>query len=172
MEVMMNELEDFRKMKDDFYAHDPQSPLSAKQKRTFKGLNYFPPDPELRLEVQVEEFTDKKIIQMQTSTGEIQEYERFGRFHFAVGDQPAELTIYFSEGSYFLPFVDRLAGKETYPAGRYLEPEPLGEGRFLIDFNLAYNPYCAYNEHWSCPLTPLENRLKVPIQAGEKQFHD
>jgi uncharacterized protein (DUF1684 family) len=172
MEVMMNELKDFRKLKDDFYAHDPQSPLTASQKRAFKGLNYFPPNPALRLEVQVEEFPDKKIIQMQTSTGDIQEYERFGRFHFAVQGQPAELTIYYSEGSYFLPFVDSLAGKETYPAGRYLEPEPLGAGRFLVDFNLAYNPYCAYNERWSCPLSPLENRLKVPIQAGEKLFHE
>jgi len=168
----MNELEDFRKMKDDFYAHDAQSPLTANQKRAFKGLNYFPANPELRLEVQVDEFSEMKIIQMQTSTGEIQEYEKFGRFHFVIQGQPTELTIYYSDGSYFLPFVDSLAGKETYPAGRYLEPEPLGGGRFLVDFNLAYNPYCAYNERWSCPLTPLENRLQVPIQAGEKQFHE
>jgi uncharacterized protein (DUF1684 family) len=109
---------------------------------------------------------------MQTSTGDVQEYHRFGRFHFNVQGQPADLTVYYSDGNYFLPFVDSLAGKETYPAGRYLEPEPLGEGFFLIDFNLAYNPYCAYNEHWSCPLTPFENRLKVPIRAGEKIFHE
>ncbi|MFN2197412.1 MAG: DUF1684 domain-containing protein, partial [Anaerolineales bacterium] len=64
--------------------------------------------------------------------------------------------------------VDALAGQETYGAGRYLEPEELEDGRFLIDFNLAYNPYCAYNENWSCPLTPFENRLKVPVRAGEK----
>jgi uncharacterized protein (DUF1684 family) len=57
---------------------------------------------------------------------------------------------------------------ETYPAGRYLEPEGLPNGKFLIDFNMAYNPYCAYNDAWSCPLTPFENRLKVPIRAGEK----
>jgi uncharacterized protein (DUF1684 family) len=108
---------------------------------------------------------------MQTTTGDIQEYERYGKFEFMVGDQPAELTIYSSDASYFLPFVDSLAGKETYPAGRYLEPEPLGNGRFRVDFNLAYNPYCAYNEYWSCPLTPFENRLKIPIRAGEKLFH-
>ena len=168
----MNELEEFRKMKDDFYAHDPQSPLNAGQKKTFQGLSYFPPNPDLRLEVQVEEFPDKQIIQMQTSTGDIQEYQRFGRFHFTVQGQLAELTVYFSDGSYFLPFVDSLSGKETYPAGRYLEPEPLGGGHFLVDFNLAYNPYCAYNEQWSCPLTPFENRLKVPVRAGEKIFHE
>jgi len=78
------------------------------------------------------------------------------------------LTIFTNQNGYFLPFVDALAGKETYPAGRYVEPEPLANSKFLIDFNLAYNPYCAYNENWSCPLTPFENRLKVAIAAGEK----
>ena len=86
--------------------------------------------------------------------------------------QHAELTIYQSEHGYFLPFVDSLAGKETYPAGRYLDPEALPGNRFLVDFNLAYNPYCAYNEMWSCPITPAENRLKVPIRAGEKLFDE
>jgi uncharacterized protein len=167
----MSTLQDFRHSKDDFFAHHPESPLTAEQKRSFKGLNYFPPNPALRLEVQVEEFPVKEQIEMQTTTGDIQVYQRFGRFQFTLGDQPAALTIYSSEDGYFLPFVDSLAGKETYPAGRYLEPEPLGKGRFLVDFNLAYNPYCAYNESWSCPLTPFENRLKVPIQAGEKMFH-
>jgi uncharacterized protein (DUF1684 family) len=90
-----------------------------------------------------------------------------------VEGQEAQLTIYQNENGYFLPFVDALAGKETYPAGRYLEPEELYGNHFLVDFNLAYNPYCAYNEMWSCPITPAENRLKVPIRAGEKMFeHD
>jgi uncharacterized protein (DUF1684 family) len=87
-----------------------------------------------------------------------------------VDGQPAELTIYQSESGWFLPFVDSLSGKETYPAGRYLEPELLGDDRFMVDFNLAYNPYCAYNDTWSCPLSPFKNRLKVPIRAGEKLF--
>ena len=107
---------------------------------------------------------------MQTSTGDVQVYTRYGRFRFEVEGQPAELTIYLADYGFFLPFVDALAGKETYPAGRYLEPEPLENGRFLVDFNLAYNPYCAYNDRWSCPLTPFENRLKVPLRAGEKIF--
>jgi uncharacterized protein (DUF1684 family) len=109
---------------------------------------------------------------MQTSTGDVQVYQRHSRFHFTVDGQDAELAIYESDSGYFLPFVDALAGQETYPAGRYLEPEPLPGGRFLVDFNMAYNPYCAYNEHWSCPLTPFENRVKVPVRAGEKIFHE
>ncbi len=166
----MSELEDFRREKDEFFAHDRQSPLTTQQKRDFRGLNYFPENPDLRLEVKAEELPVKERVEMQTSTGDVQVYQRHSRFRFQVDGQDAELSIYESDNGFFLPFVDALAAKETYPAGRYLEPEPLPGGRFLVDFNLAYNPYCAYNEHWSCPLTPFENRLKVPIRAGEKIF--
>lgn len=168
----MNELTDFRAAKDEFFAHGLQSPLTPEQKRGFAGLNYFPESDALRLEVEVEPLSDQQPLQMQTTTGGVQTYVRHGRFKFQVDGQAAELTIYKNENGYFLPFVDSLAGKETYPAGRYLEPEPLPGNRFLVDFNLAYNPYCAYNEIWSCPITPVENRLKVPIRAGEKLFDD
>jgi uncharacterized protein (DUF1684 family) len=167
----MNDLNDFRKMKDEFFARDGQSPLTPGQKKAFKGLKYFPINPELDLEVTVEEFPTKQRIEMQTTTGDIQAYERYGKFVFTMDDQTVELTIYHSNDGYFLPFVDSLAGRETYPAGRYLEPVSLGNNRFKVDFNLAYNPYCAYNEYWSCPLTPFENHLRVPIRAGEKLFH-
>jgi uncharacterized protein len=166
----MSELESFRAEKNEFFGHDPQSPLTAEQKRDFQGLNYFPENPALRLEVSPEQLPVKERIEMQTSTGDVQPYFRHSQFRFKVDGQEAQLTIYEADYGFFLPFVDSLAGQETYPAGRYLEPEPLPNGRFLIDFNLAYNPYCAYNEHWSCPLTPFENRLKVPIRAGEKVF--
>lgn len=166
----MSELEEFRAEKDDFFGGHPQSPLTVQQKRDFQGLKYFPENPDLRLEVKADELPDRERIEMQTSTGDVQIYFRHGRFRFQVDGQDAELTIYEGENGFFLPFVDSLANQETYPAGRYLEPEPLPGGRFLVDFNLAYNPYCAYNEHWSCPLTPFENRLKVPIRAGEKLY--
>jgi uncharacterized protein (DUF1684 family) len=167
----MTSLKDFRKMKDVFFIQDDQSPLTQDQKKAFKGLKYFPPDPALNLEVSVEEFPEKQRVEMLTTTGEIQAYERYGKFNFTVEGHVVELTIYHSEDGYFLPFVDSLASKETYPAGRYLEPEALGNHRFRVDFNLAYNPYCAYNDYWSCPLTPFENHLKVPIRAGEKLFY-
>ena len=167
---LMTELTDFRAEKDEFFAHHPQSPLTSEQKRGFMGLSYFPENDALQVDVQVERLSDQQPMQMQTSTGGIQTYVRYGRFKFQVEGEEAELTIYQNENGYFLPFVDSLAGKETYPAGRYLEPESLPGNRFLVDFNLAYNPYCAYNEMWSCPITPAENRLKVPIRAGEKLF--
>ena len=168
----MTELTDFRLEKDEFLREHPQSPLTPEQRRNFKGLEYFPENEDLRLEVQVEKLFDEQPMQMQTSTGGVQTYVRHSRFKFQVEGQEAELTIYQNEHGYFLPFADALAGTETYPAGRYLEPEELHGNRFLVDFNLAYNPYCAYNEMYSCPLTPAENRLRVPIRAGEKIFQD
>lgn len=167
----MSELDDFRAEKDEFFKDHFQSPLTREQKRSFKGLNYFPESDDLRLEVIVEPLNDSNPMVMQTSTGGVQEYIRFGKFKFQVDGQEAELVIYQSDNGFFLPFVDSLAGRETYPAGRYLEPEALPGNHFLVDFNLAYNPYCAYNEMWSCPITPAENRLKVPVRAGEKLFH-
>ncbi len=164
----MTELERFRREKDSFFRSHPQSPLTPEQKRHFKGLTYFPENPDLELVADVDEFPEKRTIQMQTSTGDVQSYQRYGRFTFTVEGQEAGLTLYSNQHGFFLPFADSLAGEETYGAGRYLEPERQRDGKFRVDFNLAYNPYCAYNENYSCPLTPAENRLKVPIRAGEK----
>ncbi len=166
----MDPLETFRAQKDDFFRSDYQSPLTPDQRREFTGLRYFPENPALRLELQVGPASGEDRVEMQTSTGDVQVYHRHGRLHFQVEGQDAELTLFEGPNGFFLPFVDSLAGKETYPAGRYLDPEVLPDGRFLVDFNLAYNPYCAYNDHWSCPLTPFENRLPLPIRAGEKLF--
>lgn len=168
----MTDLDRFRKDKDEFFTNYPESPLTREQKKGFKGLQYFPENPALALEVMVEEFPEKKTITMQTSTGDVQDYVRFGRFSFTVDGQAAQLTVYGTGHEFFLPFADSLVGTETYPAGRYLEPQALGGGRFLVDFNYAYNPYCAYNERWSCPIPPAENRLKVAIRAGEKIFEE
>lgn len=167
----MTELQKFRADKDRFFAADPHSPLMHEQKHHFKGLHYFPENRALRLQVAIEEYPTKETVKMQTTTGDSQTYTRFGRIKFAVEGQEVVLTVFASEDGFFLPFADSLAGTETYGAGRYLELEPIGKGKFLVDFNYAYNPYCAYNEAWSCPVTPAENRLKVPIRAGEKVFH-
>lgn len=166
----MDALEDFRKSKDEFFANSNSSPLTPEQKEHFTGLTYFPENPGLRLQVEVPEFEEQVQVKMPTSTGDVKTYTRYGRFAFQVEGQKAELTLFNSPHGFFLLFVDSLAGSETYGAGRYLEPEQLEGGRFLVDFNLAYNPYCAYNEMWNCPIPPAENRLNVPIRAGEKIF--
>ncbi|MDH5606278.1 MAG: DUF1684 domain-containing protein [Anaerolineae bacterium] len=166
----MNQLQEFRKQKDQYFHRHAHSPLTAEQKAAFKGLNYFPENPALRFELEIEEFEEQAHIQMQTSTGDLQNYTRFGKVKFQVGGENAELTLYSGEHGFFLPFVDSQAGEITYGAGRYLEPEALPNGKLLLDFNMAYNPFCAYNENFSCPLPPAENRLSIAIQAGEKNF--
>lgn len=169
----MNQLDAFRAAKDRFFTEHPQSPLTDEQRERFAGLHYFPERPELRLVLPVEPLVEVAPIVMQTSTGDSRSYRRLGRLRFNVDDHEMALTLFADEaGGLFLPFADALAGSETYGARRYLEPEQLADGRVLIDFNLAYNPSCAYNEDWSCPITPPENRLLIAIRAGERLFHD
>jgi uncharacterized protein len=163
-------LERLRSEKDEAFRLDPDSPLDPEQRRAFAGLRYFAPNPALDLVLKLDELESKSAIEMQTTTGDVRRYERFGRVTFEVEGQTVQLTVFRADGDLFLPFADSLAGTETYGAGRYLEPELLPDGRIHIDFNLAYNPYCAYSPRWSCPITPAENRLAVPIRAGERVF--
>lgn len=167
----MSALTEMRRHKDHFFKSDPHSPLSAAQRRAFTGLQYYPENPALRFDVKLDRSTNPEQVRMQTSTGEVQQYFRFGTFNFEVDGQQATLTIYGShEGDAFVPFADSTSGGETYGAGRYLDLEWLGGDRYHVDFNLAYNPWCAYSPEYSCPIPPGENRLKVPIRAGEKDF--
>ena len=173
----MDELDDFRRGKDEFFREDPHSPLRAAQRRAFTGLRYYPEAPTLRLAVQPQPFEEAEFVEMQTSTGDMRPYRRWGRFAFTIGDQEAALTIYSDpyHGDFFLPFRDITNGEETYGAGRYLDNhrpglQQVGELRFEVDFNYAYTPYCAYSPAYSCPLPPRENWVKVPIRAGEKDY--
>ena len=168
----MSELSEFRKDKDTFFKQDPHSPLTGEQKKTFHGLNYYEERPELRYGTYLERYEHPEVVDLQTSTGSIVSYLRWGHISLEVEGNVADLTIFKDQGSdnLFLPFADATSGKETYGAGLYLEIEMEGEGQLLVDFNYAYNPYCAYNENWSCPLTPAENRLSIAIRAGESLF--
>ena len=156
-----------RAEKDQFFKQSEQSPLTPDQQDRFTGLRYYPPSPLLELGVPVERVDDGQPATIETTTGDIRQYDRYGRFTFMVNGEEVALTIYEAPYGYFLPFTDANRSGETYGAGRYLEPEELADGRFHVDFNRAYNPYCAYNEGWSCPITPFENRLSVAIEAGE-----
>lgn len=160
-------IDEWRAEKDRLFKLDEHSPLTEAQKATFDGLTYYDYNPDLDLTVTVTRFDPADTVQVMTTTNEIRNYRRYGEFTFDVAGQTARLTIYETPHGFFLPFVD--ANDETYPAGRYIDPEPLDATRFHVDFNMAYNPFCAYNEHFSCPLTPPENRLSVAIRAGEKK---
>jgi uncharacterized protein (DUF1684 family) len=167
----MSALTDFRQEKDAFYKNSRQSPLTAAQRKVFTGLAYYPETASLRLELPLERLPHPKTVVLATSTGEDREYSQAGQVRFTVGAEQVALQVYESEdGSFFLPFVDATAPTETYGAGRYLDPQEVRPGILLVDFNLAYNPYCAYNERWSCPLPPAENRLSVRLEAGEKNL--
>lgn len=166
---MMQDLQTFREHRDAAFGQSEQSPLTPAQRASFAGLTYFEPNPLLDLVVTVERFEKPENIEMQTNTGATRWFVRYGRFSFEVEGETVELTLYLMPPhAYFLPFVDSLAGQETYGAGRYIDVEPLGGDQFAVDFNKAYNPLCAYNDGWVCPIPPAENRLAVPIRAGEK----
>ena len=171
MTVMAPELKRFRAEKDKVFGGDPHSPLTPEQRRDFHGLAYFDENPQLVIHATIDRAVDSGEVRMGTSSGEEQVYHRYGLVRFHVDDQQAQLVLYASEDSdeLFVPFRDATSGHETYGAGRYLEVEPHGD-HVTIDFNYAYNPNCAYDSAWSCPLPPTENWLKVPIRAGEKTF--
>jgi uncharacterized protein len=170
-----NELAEFRARKDASFREDPDSPLTPEQRATFAGLSYFPEDHALRIrgELETEGLDLDERIAMRTTTGGEQEYRRAGIVRFEVDNEPGQVTLYASDDAHdlFLPFRDATSGKESYGAGRYLEVEPPGsDGRVVVDLNYAYNPFCAYNPEWSCPIPPGENWLSVPIRAGEQSF--
>jgi uncharacterized protein (DUF1684 family) len=105
------------------------------------------------------------------SDGTTDHLQRAGTVRFLVDGSEAALIAFQQGDALFIPFRDATSGSDTYGAGRYVEAEGLGAGRYLLDFNRAYNPYCAYNDDWRCPLPPTDNWLTVAIRAGEKSFH-
>ena len=164
----------WRAEKDAFFRAAGQSPLTQEQIGAFEGLQYFPEDPALRFSLTVEEYPNAQVVTLQTSTGVEASYLRWGQVRFAVDGRAQTLTLFRDapQGAWFLPLRDATSGGETYGAGRYLEVEPGADGTAVIlDFNYAYNPYCAYNPDWTCPIPPAENTLTVPVRAGERAFH-
>jgi uncharacterized protein len=165
----VDNLAEFRKGKDSFFKQEG-SPIPAEHVADFVGLNYFPENKALRLVLTMDPNVEHETITLQTSTGGTQDYARAGKVAFKVGKERVSLYIYENNNGYFLPFRDGTADNESYEAGRYLEPDTVDD-KLLVDFNIAYNPYCAYNEHYSCPIPPRENWTKVRIEAGEKKYH-
>jgi uncharacterized protein (DUF1684 family) len=164
----------FRRHKDEFFAGHDESPLTPEQRERFTGLAYFPENPDLALALNLDtsgEHVGERIM-LGTSDGSAKPFLRAGRVHFAVNGTPVTLTLFkdAERGRFFLPFRDATAGTETYPVGRYLDPQVRPDDRLVVDFNYAYNPYCAYGDDWSCPIPPQENVVSVRIEAGEKAF--
>jgi uncharacterized protein (DUF1684 family) len=168
-------VEEERARKDAWFKRSPSSPIPHEARHDFSGLPYFPVDPALRFEdLTLEPYTGDQpsAFQIPTSDGQLRPAHRAGAFAFEHGGAPRRLTAYTLDGggddSLFVPFLDTTSGRETYGAGRYLDLEPEPDDTYVLDFNLAYHPYCVYADSFSCPLTPAENRLPIPIEAGER----
>lgn len=149
-----------------------EGPLTSGQRGAFKGLAYYGADPRLVFDAVLERSGTADTVHFVTSTNTLEPYLRVGVLRFTHAGREQRLTLFESvgHGDLFLPFADLTTAHETYGGGRYIDPQRLADGRYRLDFNLAYNPYCAYNSRWICPLPPPENRLDLAVEAGERSY--
>ena len=166
----------FRQEKDEFLRSDPDSPFPPDARRGFPGLNYFEPDPDYRFEARLQRRSSSEGVVMGTSKGTRQLFNKVGYFDLATGENGFRVHAYQSaerpEPTVFIPFRDATSGKESYGAARYLDLEVEHDDEYAVDFNYAYNPYCAYSDDYVCPLPPQENWFKVEVRAGERKFRE
>lgn len=174
------EIRAFRQEKNRFFASSAQSPIPAAQRRAgFTGLRYYEPDLAFRVAATLIPFDTPEVVPLGSTMGDIRQYVRYGELHFTIVDQECRLTAYkdaetLDSDDLFIPFKDATSNSTTYGAGRYIEVEgdsaEAGPRTITLDFNQAYNPWCAYNANYSCTLPPVENTLPIAILAGEKTY--
>jgi uncharacterized protein (DUF1684 family) len=169
----------FQKNMNEQYADSAKSPLKKKDLAVFKELEFFPINEKYFVTAKFIRTKKEKPFEMKTTTSRKPIYVKYGELHFEIDGKPCQLNVYqnveFSKideykNSLFLPFTDYTSGVESYGGGRYIDLEIQKGKIWTVDFNQAYNPYCAYNEVYSCPIVPKENDLKVEIKAGVKVF--
>lgn len=172
----VEQIEQERKDRERFLKTSKESPF-ASNPDDFKGLKYFPVDSRYRIMAQFEPIKERKAVLLQTNDGKTQRYLEYGWAEFKLDGVANRLLILEVadmgpfRGQLLLAFGDATSAVETYGAGRYLDLTKVpGATSITLDFNRAYNPYCAYNETFSCPLPPKENLLSIPIRAGEKNY--
>ncbi|MGE0771206.1 MAG: DUF1684 domain-containing protein [Cyclobacteriaceae bacterium] len=164
-----------REEKDRFMRNSEESPFA--NLGTYKGLSYFEPNLDFRITARLDRIEKPRLVELPTSDNKTSQYLEYAYAIFEVADKPCRLLILEitepgpNKGTLFLAFADETSTKETYGAGRYLDlKKNPGSSSIILDFNEAYNPYCAYNASFSCPLPPRENLLEVAILAGEKTY--
>jgi hypothetical protein len=176
----IKKMEKERKLKDIEMLGDAKSPLAEEEKAVFKNLNYFKPKVKFRKEAIFERFDQATHFLMKTTTERLPEYSLYGVVTFKHKGKRLTLNVYQNielvkkpgyEKHLFIPFNDKTNGKETYGGGRFMDITETGENKIILDFNEAYNPYCAYNHKYSCPIPPEANNLNINVTAGEKKFH-
>lgn len=172
---------DFQKKLNISYADSSKSPLTEEDLKAFTSLDFYPIDQKYIVNAQFVRVKNAKVFEMKTTTDRLPKYKKYGTLYFELEGKQLSLNVYQNldlikkpgyDDYLFLPFSDLTCGKESYIGGRYIDLR-IPEGRTVeIDFNKAYNPYCAYNHKYSCPIVPLENDLEIEIKAGVKKFHD
>ncbi len=174
-EAYITKVEQLRKDKNNTMQSGDESPFG--DSIGFKGLNYFPIDSKYRINAKLTEIEHKKALSLPTSDGKEKSYLEYAYAEFELDGVKSKLLILeimdigAYRGTLFLAFADKTSADETYGAGRYLDVKKVpGATSITLDFNEAYNPYCAYNDNYSCPFPPTENILEVAIRAGEKTY--
>jgi len=157
---------------DEQFRNSPNDPIPRDAMDRLLPLSYFPPDPDYVVSASLKPAEQRQVVDMPTSTGEVRKEERVGTLEFVLKGQPMKLAAFHEVGTdmtrLFVPFRDLTSGTETYQAGRYLELDRTPTGLYNIDFNRAFNPYCYYNSRFDCPYPPAENRLLIPVRAGQR----
>ncbi len=175
-DAWMAKIEEDRVEKDAWLSKDGQSPIPLMKRKKFKGLEYFTPDAKFTFKLELREHADKIELVVKDSKGNDRKFIAFGEFVFNIDGVDHTLQAYKTDAGekrLFIPFKDGTSGKESYGAGRYLdlqEETDLSDGKWTLDLNNAYNPWCAYNHNYACPLVPVDNCLNVKIEAGERDY--
>ncbi len=163
----------------DEFRNTEKSPLSDKEIKKFKGLEFFPIDSKLRIEAEFVRTPNEMPFNMPTTTDRLPVYQKYGEARFTLEGQQIVLPVFQShalsqkpgfEDYLFIPFTDLTNGDESYGGGRYLDVRIPSGATLVIDFNKAYNPYCAYSSAYSCPIPPRSSDLPVAIKAGVKAW--
>jgi len=161
----------YRANKDDHLRTNEHSPLPVEDRDSFVGLPYYEWNRDLVFHVDLQP-ADGADVTIDTSDGTKRVYKRAAKVTITVTGRDYNLVLYDTgHPGLFLPFRDATSGETTYGGGRYLDLQPDDDEHVTVDFNLAYSPYCAYNDVYSCALPPAENWIDVPIEAGEKAWN-
>lgn len=158
-----------------------KSPLTKKDLREFKGIEFFPIQEKFKVVATLVKTPEAPVFNFPTTTDRVVVYKKYGDVYFSIDDKDLKLAIYKSEeeteekyrNDLFLPFLDKTNGKTSYGGGRFVDVLTTDEqknGTIIIDFNKAYNPYCAYNDKYSCPITPRNNFIDIAMEAGVKKY--
>ena len=175
----ITEIEAHRRKQEQTFRNKEETPLLKRDRKKFKGLNYYPIDLKYRVQASFVKNEHPVLFKMKTTTTRLPDYIKYGEVHFTIDSQPFKLEVYQSpdimkrpgyEDYLFIPFTDLTNGDETYDVGRYIEMRIPTTEEVTIDFNMAYNPYCSYSPNFSCPIPPAANDLPIRIPAGEKRF--